>query len=190
MKRLVISMLLAATLLVIPVSGALAATSQNVTVSATPAFISISNTPTDWTINGITGSGVIAPDTIYYSNPLGDTTAPSATVADDECRFTVTNTSTVVTNIVVDFPDHSGGDASTNSNAGTNDTTSFGAYGYVSGVAFSSKVVLKATGSDNLISDLAATTDFKWGIMYESQSNAWTSGDAMSSTVVITASAA
>ena len=63
MKRLIISIVMAVTLLVIPVSGALAATSQNVTVTATPAFISISNTPTTWTVNGLTGSGVIAENT-------------------------------------------------------------------------------------------------------------------------------
>jgi len=189
MKRLVISIVLALALAIIPASGALAATSQNVTVTATPAFISIANAPSTWSINGITGSGVIAPNTTYYSNPLGDTTSPSATVVDGECRFTVTNTSSVATNIVVNFPNHTGGDASTNSNLGTNDTTKFGAYSYYSGMTYSSKVIAKASGSDNLITSLAAATNFKWGLEYKSQSDAWTSGSAMSSTVTITATA-
>jgi len=182
---------MAVTLLVLPASGALAATTQNVTVTATPAFISISNSPTDWDVNDVAGAGgkTIEPSTTYYSNPLGDTTVPTATVADGECRFTVTNTSTVATNIVVNFPNHSGGDASTNG-SGTAGANAFAAFGYVSGVAFSSKVTLLATGSGNLISSLGATTNFKWGMQYDSQTGAWASGTAMSSTVVMTASAA
>ena len=189
MKRLIISIFLAVALLVIPVSGALAATTQNVTLTATPAFIAISNSPADWTINGITGNSVIEPSTTYYTNPLGDTTVPTATVVDGECRFTVTNTSTVATNIVVNFPNHSGGDASTNG-SGTAGANAFAAFGYVSGVALSSKVTLAASGSGNLISNLGATTDFKWGIQYDSQTGAWTSGTNMTSTVDMTATAA
>jgi flagellar basal body-associated protein FliL len=64
-KKLLISIILAVALLLIPVSGAFALTSQNVTVTAAPAFISIANTPSDWTINGITGSGKIVPNTTY-----------------------------------------------------------------------------------------------------------------------------
>lgn len=168
-------------------SSIYAATSQNVTVSAVPAFIGISNTPSTWTINGITGSGKISEDTVYYSNPLGDTTVPTATVVDGECQFTVTNTSTVATDITVNFPDHSGGDASTNSNTGANGASSFGAYSYYSGMTYASKVVAKASASDVLKDGLAATTDIKWGIEYESQSDAWSSGTTMSSTVTITA---
>lgn len=192
MKRLVTAVILAVALVIVPVSGVLADTSQDVTITAQPGYIAIANSPDNWTINdvGLAGGKYINPDTIYYSNTQGDTTPPSSTVADNECHFSVTNTSGIATNIVVNFPNHTGGDASENSNLGTNDTTKFGAYGYVSGQLFANKVILEATGSDNLISSLAATTDFKWGIMYESQSNDWASGTAMTSTVVITATGA
>jgi len=188
MKRSIISIVLAVALLAIPVSGAFAATSQNVAVTATPSFVSIANTPADWTINGITGSGVIVESTTYYSNPIGDTVAPSATVVDGECRFAVTNTSTVATNIVVNFPNHTGGDASTNG-SGTAGASAFAAFGYVSGELLSNKVTLLATGSGNLISAQAATTNFKWGMQYDSQTGTWTSGTGMTSTVVMTAAA-
>lgn len=189
MKRLVISAVMALMLALIPATGALAATTQDVTVTAQPAFVSIANTPTTWTINGIGGgSARIAPSTTYYSNPSGNTTAPSATVVDGECLFAVTNTSSVATNIVVNFPNHSGGDASTNGN-GTAGANAFAAFGYVSGQLLSSKVTLQAAGSANLISSLAATTDFKWGIQYNSQTGAWTSGTSMTSTVTMTATA-
>lgn len=195
MKRLIISSMLAVALLLVPVAGALAATSQNVTVTATPAFISISNDPATWVINDVAGATgkTIAPDTIYYSNPLGDTTVPSATVVDGECHFTITNTSSVNIDIVINFPDHTGGDASTNSDAGTNDTTKFGAHSYTSYAGFNTyaddKEVAKVTGSTALLTTSSAGDNFLWGLAYESQSDAWTSGTAMESTVVITATA-
>jgi len=196
MKRLIISIVLALVLVIGPASGALALTSQDVEITAQPGFISISNTPATWVINDVadaTGK-YIAVDTIYYSNPLGDTSIPSDPIVDGECRFTVTNTSGIATNIVVNFPDHAGGDASTNSDLGTNDTTTFGAYAYTSygSLNYSStgKVIAKSTGSDALISSLPASTGFKWGLAYESQSDDWGSGTAMTSTVVITATGA
>jgi hypothetical protein len=191
-KKLLISIILAVALLLIPVSGVFAATSQNVTVTATPAYIAIANAPSTWTINDVAGAGgkTIAVNTQYYSNPLGDTTVPSDPVVDGECRFTVTNTSSVAIDLTVNFPDHANGDASTNSNDGTNLLGTFGAYSYCTGMTYSSgKVLAKASGSSAMKSGLAATTNIKWGLAYKSQSNAWTSGTAMTSTVVITATA-
>lgn len=172
---------------------ALADTSQDVTVTATPSFIAIANAPGAWTINDVadaTGK-VIALDTLYYSNPLGDTTIPTVGGAvDGECRFTITNTSTVITDLTVLFPDHTGGDASANSETGENGAATFGAKSYFSGQLQAAWVIAKDTGSAAGLEDLAATTNIKWGLIYESQSGAWTSPDAMSSTVTITATAA
>jgi hypothetical protein len=193
-KKLLIAVMLVLALVLVPVTPAFALTSQEVTVTATPAFIAIANDPSTWTVNDIVGvgtKGVIVVDTIYYSNPLGDCTEPSDPVVDGECRFTITNTSTIITDLTVNFPDHSGGDASTNSDTGSNDTTKFGAYAYCTGMTYSTgKVIAKHAASDPMKEDLAATTDIKWGLTYESQSDAWTSGDAMTSTVTITATAA
>lgn len=93
---------------------AFAATDATITVTATPAYISMTNSPNTWTLNDIVGDGVspkgtIAVDTIYYANPLGDGTAPSATVVDGECQFNITNTSTITTDVTVNsgnFTDH------------------------------------------------------------------------------------
>ena len=169
-----------------------ALTSQDVTVTATPGYISITNAPDNWTVNdeALAGGKYILVNAQYYSNPLGDTTAPSDPVVDGECHFTITNSSTVLTDLTVDFPDMTGGDASTNSDLGTNDTTKFGAYSYCTGMTYSTgKVIAKKTGSDPMKEDLAATTDIKWGLAYLSQTQAWTSGATMTSTVTITATA-
>lgn len=188
-KRRILVGLVVFVLTLLSVVPAMAATSDDVVVTATPEFIAITNSPATWTVNGIAGSSVILVSTTYYSNPLGDTTTPSATVVDGECRFTVTNTSSVAIDLTVNFPNHAGGDASTNSDTGSGTATSFGAYGYYSGMTYSAKVIMKAAASAVLVDALAATTDIKWGIEYDSQDNAWTSGSDMTSTVTITATA-
>lgn len=80
MKRLIISLALALLLTLTPATGVLAATTQDVEVTATPTFICISNSPTSW------AAGLIAADT--------DTDTGND-------YFTITNTSTV--NIDISF---------------------------------------------------------------------------------------
>ncbi len=191
MKRTVVSLMLALVLILIPATEVLAATSQNVEVTATPEYIAISNTPGTWTVNGIGGSGVIATSTTYYSNPQGDTSVPSDPVATNECRFAITNTSTVAIDLVANFPNHSGGDASTNSDNGSAGATSFGAYGYTDNMTTyaSDRVVMQVSGGAVLKDALVASANISWGIEYSSQTDTWTSGTNMTSTVVITATA-
>lgn len=172
----------------------LAADSDTIEVTANPVFISISVSPDTWTINdlldpavGKVGDGKVRYNTQYYANPLGDTTAPSATVLDAECNFTLTNTSNVHTDITLNFPNFAGGDAMTNSNTGSNGATSFGAYSWYSGLTYTNKVVSKATGSDVLISNLGETTNKKFGIEIKTQSGKFTSATAMTSTVDVSA---
>ena len=189
-KRLLISFVLAVALLVVPIAGALAA-DDTVTVTATPSFVGISNLPNTWTLNGITGNSVIEPNTTYYSNPLGDTATPTATVATGECRFTITNTSSVATYVVINIGDFTGGlDPMTNSDAGTNGVGVFGAYSWYDGMTYSSKVVAQTTGSDNLTDNLAANTDLNWGMEVLTQSDAWAGGTSSTATITITVTAA
>lgn len=191
MKRMrgLIGVLLAMVLVMLPVVPALAASDDDITVTVTPAFLSIVISPDTWVPNDIVGDGVtpkgsVAPDTVYYANPLGDATVPSDPVVDGECRFTITNTSSVATDVTVNFPNHSGGDASTNSNNGANGATTFGAYSYFSSDNFSTdKVVAQASGSAAAYTNLAATTNILFGLMYETQTDAWTSATNMVSTV-------
>lgn len=164
----------------LPVS---ASTSNNITITVTPSFIAISTAVDTW----VPGGSI---NTTYYSNPLGAKTAPGATagiVADGECRFTTVNTSTVGIDVSVNIPDFTGGDAMTNSNSGSNAANEFGAYSWYSGMTYADKVVAEDTGSDPMISNQAATTDFKWGVELKTQSGAWASVDAMTSTMVIAA---
>jgi len=167
-----------------------AATTQDVTVTATPAYISIANDLSTWTVNGLTGSGVIAPATEYWSNPLGDTLTPSDPVVDGECRFTITNSSTVITDLTVNFIHFTGGDAMQNSGTGSGGVGTFGAYSYCTGMTYSTgKVIADNAGSGPMKEDLAVTTNIKWGVSCDTQTDVWTSGDDMTSTITITATA-
>ena len=191
MKRLIISFVLAVALLVVPIAGALAA-DDTVTVTATPSFLGITNSPGAWTLNNATGSGtgVIEPATTYYANPLGEESAPSATVLAGECLFTITNTSSVDTYVVINIENFTGGsDEMTNSNAGTNGTGIFGAYSWYEGMTYPDDRVVaqtNAAGSDNLTDNLTANTDLNWGMEVLTQTNAWTGGTSSTAIITIT----
>lgn len=188
-KKILVGILVALMLAIMPIVPALAASSDDVDVTVTPAVLSITVAPTTWAPNDIVGDGItpkgsVAPDTIYYANPNGDNITPSDPVVDGECRFTITNGSSVNSTITINFPDMSSGDASTNSNTGTNGTTTFGAYSYFSGDDYSTdKVIAKSTGSDAAYTNLGSSTNIKFGLTYETQTNAWSSSTPMTSTV-------
>ena len=133
----------------------------------------------------------IAISTTYYSNPLGATTQPTeAGILDTECRFTITNTSSVATDLTVNFIHFTGGDAMQNSGTGSGGVGTFGAYSWPSGAVYSTgKVIALNAGSAVMKNALAATTNIKWGLTLSTQTDEWTTGAAMSSTVTITATA-
>lgn len=163
----------------------------DITITATPSYISFSSAPTTWTLNGITGSGKIAVDTLYYSNPLGDTTVPSATVIDGECQFTWTNDSSVNIAITVNCGSFTGGSADmTNSGTGANGATSYGAYSWYSGMTYTNKVIVKSSGSDTLYTTSSPGEDKKWGAEIETRTDVWTGGTSSTATMTITAAAA
>jgi len=165
----------------------LAATSATVTVNATPGYISMTVAPLSWDVNGITGSGVISTNTVYYSNPLGDTLIPSNPIVDGECLFTITNTASVATNITANWSDFANGDAMANSNTGNEGAATFGGYSWNSGdttYAGNRTVAMTAT-SGYMHTNLAGTTNLKFGLTIRTQTNAWTSGTTMESTVTV-----
>lgn len=188
MRRLIVSLVLALMLVVGFAVPVLAGTSTDVTVTATPSYISFSSAPTTWTINGITGSGVIAVNITYYANPLGDTTPPSATVLVGECQFTWTNDSSVNINITTICGAFTGGGADmTNSNAGTNGATTYGAYSWYEGQLYANKVIMKDASSDTLYTTTAPGEDLSWGCEILTRTDAWTSGTSSTATMTISA---
>ena len=174
-------------------SPALAATTAVVTVTGTPAYVAVTISPTTYTLNSDnSGTSVIAINTTYYSNPLGGTTSPSATVVDGECDFTITNTASIATDLTGNMSDGSGGsNPMTNVNGATAGAASYAAYAYYSGETFASKVLLKSSGSTlgNFKSNLGATTNIKVGFQFATQTGAWTGGTGSTYTLTITSTA-
>lgn len=165
-------------------------TSVNQTATANfllTSIVSITNSPNTWTINGITGKGTILTNTTYYSNPLGDTIPPSATVNLTECRFTVTNdSSNVPLDLYITFSNFSGGDAMINSNTGSNGVTEFGAYAWYEGMTYSNKVIAKISGSSIFYNEWTGPT-LNWSVEIRTRTNDWTTGSASTATITITA---
>ena len=170
---------------------AFAASTASITVTNTPQFLSMTNNVSTYNFNatGAAHAGVL-PSTTYYSNPGGQTTAPSSTVVDGECAFQITDASSVAIDIVFTASNFSGGsDNSTNGNTGTAGATSYGAYTYVSGVALASKVECSSSASATGISNLGASSTKYWGLMINEQTGAWTGATPATFTLLATASA-
>jgi hypothetical protein len=195
MKRILVGVLLGLVLILSAATPVFAASSQDVTVTAAPLYLSITNTPSTWTINGIHGSGLIEPDTIYYADggsDANDTTAPSATVEAGECYFEVTNgTGATTCDLTVTCGSFTGGGADmTNSGDGSNGATTYGMYCWYEGMTYSNKVIVKTSGSAEMYSTgLAADASLKWGVEIETRTDDWSSGTSSTATLTITATA-
>jgi hypothetical protein len=193
--RILISFGLAFALVLLFVIPSFAATTATVTVTATPAYIAITITPTTYTINSHDGgNSALAINTTYYTQASGyaDTVAPGSTVADADCQFSITNTSSISTDLTGNMSDGSGGsNPMTNVNGATAGASSYSAYAYYSGETFASKVLLKSSASTlaNFSSNLGATTNIKVGFQFSTQTGAWTGGTGSSYTLTITATA-
>lgn len=194
MRKIIVAVVLALVLVASAAIPAFAATTQDVTVTATPAIVSISNSPTDWTMNdsGATtpGDDAIRKATTYYSNDNDNTAAPSATVLDGECRFTVTNDGTVAIDIAISMSDFTGGtDAMLNSDGGTPGAGEgvFGTEAYVSGELLSAAQAITVVGTADVITSLAAAGTKDWGLEIATQTDDFTDPTSTTSTVTLTA---
>ena len=193
LSRILVPILVAVSMVAIGAIPALADTTADITVTATPSFISISIAQNTWTVNGIDGTGKLAPATTYYSNGTGangDITAPNNPVVDGDCYFVIANVSSVETDMTANMVHFTGGDAMQNSDSGygTAGAGEFGASTYTTGAAWpAGAVILKNAASAALKADVAASAIVTFGVALKTQSDVWTSGDAMTSTITVTA---
>ena len=191
MRKAILSVVLALVLLFAFAVPVFAATSDTVTVNATPVFISIAVTEDSWTIND-GDDDLIRKDTEYYATVANDTTTPTVgTVVDNDCLFNLTNSSTVATDITITCSDFSGGDAWTNAESRTNGANAFAMLSYFTGDTWAnfatSGVIVKTSGSDVGKDGLGASTGIKFGIAFDSPTADATLGDAQSGTITVSA---
>lgn len=145
MRKTLLAILLALALVVIPVGSALAATSADVTVTATPGIISI-------TVDNPT----------YDFGAILENTTPSTTTN----YFTIDNTSTVITDntIGVTTATWSGGVTWTHSDTCTPAANTAGLKANKEGTWDTGDVIVKFTSPDILADDQAADTDWSFGL--------------------------
>lgn len=161
----ILSILVLALMLVfaIPVS---AATTQDVAVNATPAFVTITNAPDNW------GFGVVATST-NYSTAVGE--------------FTITNGSTVAIDISIGCNSTwAGGNDWTHDDTGTPGATTAALYATPNTVAWN--VIVKNSAPQNLVTSLAASTPQDWGLRLMAPTS-FDDGVLKTTTVTLTASA-
>ena len=169
-KKLLASILIASaiavTLLVPLARQALAATTDDVTVSATPSYIAISNSPETQDY------GVIA------------TSSDNDTAA---AYFTITNTSTVVTNITIYGTNFTGGAGWTLSADGSVGADTAGMYAGITSGSFD--VVVTASPGNTLKASLASSANQTWHLRLKAPSS-FSDGAEKESTVTVSAAAA
>lgn len=202
MKRKLIAILLMASVIsaLVIASPAMAATAQNVTVTAAPAYIAITmvgngggSPAVAWTLNGfatVPGDSLIDPSTSYYANPLGDTTAPANPVVLGGCGWTVTDTSSVTIKLYVYMTDFTGGGANMTNGTGTAGVSAYAAWCYKVADAFpAAKLIIPATqGATALFTgSTPGDGDISWGAMLTTQSGDWSSGSSSTATLTIKA---
>lgn len=142
-----------------------AATTQNVTITATPSYISISNAPTTWAIGAIAAS------------------ATSATAAE---YFVITNTSSIAINVSIWSGNFTGGAGWTLAADGAPASMVVGIYaGTVSGTW--DKVVSASPGQ--VLKSIAASVNQSWHMKLFAPT-VYTDGVEKTGTVTLSAAAA
>ena len=175
MKKAIISITLAVALLMIPAGAALAATSQAVTVTATPSYVSISNDPSTWPIGAVNASSS------YWSKNA----TPTFPLDDGECYFTVTNDGSVAVDITVTGANFTGGVGWTLAGSTGENTVVMKAG--KSGDSLEGNMVTLTTGAQAFISALAASGTKMWELKLDT--GTFTDGVAKSADVTLTAAA-
>lgn len=201
MKKILIGLMIAVLLTLGLVAPAMAAgaLTQDVTVTATPSYISIANTPNTWTLNGVKGDGLIDIDDIYYAigaAGTADTTGPGETVLAADCRFALTDTSSVNITLKVTMEDFSGGsDPMANAESADNGEGTYSAYSYYVGMTYTDKKLVKEVANIGDVTAMYTSTtpggaDIGWAVQVETQTDAWSGGTSSTATLTITAAKA
>ena len=176
MRKTLIAILMALALVVIPVGSVLAANSADVTVTATPTYIALTNSTTTWPIGMVSENQA---GTYWWKG-----SAPSFPLGDAGCTSTITNTGNVAENINVHAHNFLGGVGWTLANTvGLNQVVLKVA---ASGCADEASMLKLLDGADQELTHELASSGTK---MWEMHLETGTFGDgvAKSGTVTLTA---
>jgi TRAP-type uncharacterized transport system fused permease subunit len=165
-----ISLAVIISILIIPSLPVFAATTADVTVTATPSFISIA------VDNSTMAFGVVAVSSNYSSA--------------NTSSFTIDNLSSIQTDqtIAVTTANWSGGTQWVNSNTATPGADTAALWANKGGAWETGDIIIKSTAPNDVATNQAATTDYSFGLRLGTPTS-FTDGVAKSITVRVTAAA-
>lgn len=161
-----IGVIAALLLMLLPAMGVLAATSQDVAVNATPAYVTISNSPDNY------GFGVVETSTNYSTS---------------QAYFTITNGSSVNIDITIGCnATWAGGNTWTHDDTGTPGSTTAALYASPDTDAFD--IIVKNAAPNDLVAALGAGTPQDWELRLMAPT-VFDDGVLKTNTVTLTATA-
>ena len=166
-------------LAIVPFSGAFAATTATVTITATPEFLAMTNDTGNWAI------GVIAEATTVYFT--ADSLIMAEPLVDGDMKGTITNTGSVAEDIDIKCADFTGGvgwNIREADNVPGADEVAIRAG--ITGMANRAAMIQVKNADSELKSNLAAAGTIKWGA--ELLTGTFTDGVAKSATLTLTCS--
>ena len=169
MKKYILSIILALMVILVPAASAFAATTADVTVTATPAYVAIADNQTEYDF------GVVA---------------ASATPYTSESWCAITNTSTVQTDITISVTGAtwSGGVTWTHSDTCTPGADTAGLKTNRGGTWGVSDIIIKNASPEYIYENCPALTDFDYGIKLWAPTS-YTDGVEKENTVRVSAAA-
>lgn len=178
MKRILVGILLALVLVTTMAVPALAATTQDVTITATPTYIALTNSEASWAV------GTVAVSSTYWWT--SDDLAPEEPFVDGDMKSTITNTGSVAIDVDIKVAAFTGGVGWTIS---TDDTPAEGEISLragATGTANEAAMVQVITTDTELVDALAASGTKLWCMEMETPPS-FTDGAEKTGVVTLTA---
>lgn len=178
MRKAILSVALALMLLVVFAVPIFADTTQDVTITATPTYIALTNSEATWPV------GTVVASTAYWWT--ADTLVPADPFVDGDMKSTITNTGSVAEDIDIKVAAFTGGTGWTIS---TDDTPVEGEISIragVTGTANEAAMVQVITTDTELVDALATSGTIMWCMEMETPAS-FTDGVAKTGIVTLTA---
>lgn len=180
MKKILLIIVTILALSMIYVIPANAATTADVTITATPTYIAMTNDTATWSI----GTVVENHDSYYWT---ADDLVPAEPLVDGDMKGTIQNTGSVTEDIDIHSHAFTGGVGWTISTDQTPGENEVSIRAGITGMANRAAMVQVITTPTDLKTGLTATSTIKWCM--ELETGTFTDGVAKSGTITLTASA-
>jgi hypothetical protein len=181
MKRILVTLILVLALVLTQAMPALAATSADVTVTATPTYIAMTNSEPSWAIGTVAASF----DSYFWT---ADGLVPAEPLADGDMKSIITNTGSVAEDIDIKCANFTGGVGWTLSADQTPNLNEVSLRAGITGMANRAAMVQVVNGDLELVNSLASSGTKMWCM--ELETGTFGDGVGKSGTVTVTASAA